>query len=204
MEAVAGGDGAALRSERIDISSWLASGTDACRAYLSLNRAGESNAALRSTLSWSDHRLFVVRASGWAGNHPSWQFGALLRVDVAVHIVNALISDPMVTDEQLRRGIPNYEGSNRLGGPGSFRPDFELSGDNGSPCRLVSLQTRRWSRLDKTFRGRLGAFMRALSEVHRNDGVVLDLLCCSYIPGAYVPEPVLDDLVAIHHWQDVL
>lgn len=118
-------------------------------------------------------------------------FGTPLSVAVARSLVAALLEDPTISDQQIAREIHGYRGEEPLSGPGSFRPDFSLRGDDRLPCFLLNLTTRRWAPLGRNFESTLHEIVTVLTPA---GAFWLNLLCCSTQPGASVPEAWVDRL----------
>ncbi|WP_339730858.1 hypothetical protein [uncultured Gimesia sp.] len=122
-------------------------------------------------------------------------FGSLLSGAAARRLVATLTSDPTVTDAQLRIEIPNYVSSEEAEGPGDFRPDINLSGDDKLMCFVMDMSTGRWLKLNSAWRSRLSALVEDLGEEF-----TLNLLCCTLLPESGVDAPHPDPNLQVPNW----
>ena len=126
-------------------------------------------------------------------------FGSNLGYSAAREIVHALMDDPTITDERLARGFRDkYCPQDALEGPGSFAPDFNLSGDDRLPCFIMNLSTRQWSRLGSGWRSRLSVLCGRFGD----RAFWLNLLCCANIEEVNV-DPLVPRL-RVKDWEDML
>jgi len=105
-------------------------------------------------------------------------FGTFLSEMAALALVQSLLSDPMMTDEQIASQIKHYKPQPPLEGPGSFAPDIQLEGDDNLLCMQMNLNTRRYIRLWSDWRSTLNR------EINHLDGqpAWINLLCCTKLP----------------------
>src|SRR4051812_43359092 len=83
-------------------------------------------------------------------------YGAPLGDPESIQLVTALLSDPYVTDKQIKAAIPNYQGDQEITGPVTTK-DWNIAGDNpqGLFCALIDMTSRRAAVLGKNDRFKL-------------------------------------------------
>ena len=76
------------------------------------------------------------------------KYGTDLSSSVAKAIVQALMSDPCVSDAHIAAQIQGYVGQDPLEGGKTYKPDINLRGDDHLLCFLMKMEGRRpWVRL---------------------------------------------------------
>lgn len=122
-------------------------------------------------------------------------FGSLLTGDAARRLVQTLRQDATVTDDQIKREIPNYQGTEEVGGPGTFRPDITLQGDDNLMCFIMNMATGKWLPLGTAWRTRLRDLVGQLGGAF-----TLNLLCCTLLPDSDVDAPHPSPELKVKDW----
>jgi hypothetical protein len=126
-------------------------------------------------------------------------YGTGLTSGQARALVQALLDNPLVSDEEIGRQIFGYAPQEPLVGPGSFAPDISLSGDDRLLCIALNLVTRRWVQLGHDWHSTLGRVATASGQP-----VWIDLLCCTVLVNAEVAKAVVDPTLEVRAWADLL
>ncbi len=126
-------------------------------------------------------------------------YGTPLSAETARALVQALLDNPLVSDHEIGLQVMGYKPQDPLEGPGNFRPDLNLRGDNELLCFMMNMATRRWVKLDANWRS-------TLSEICLNLGspLWLNLLCCSNLNDVNVPEAAVDPTLRVKDWGSIL
>jgi len=109
-------------------------------------------------------------------------FGTLLKVNVALKLAQDLTGNPLMDDKKLAMGLENYKPTEPCVGANTFAPDLKLAGDDNLPCFLKNMANGVWIHLDSSFRMTLGEMVT--SPLLADQPFLLNLLCCTLIPGA--------------------
>ena len=126
-------------------------------------------------------------------------FGTDLSADVAFALTQALLSNPLITDEQLSTQINHYQPQDALDGPGGFRPDIDLSGDDALPCIFMNMGTRKWVYLRHGWSSRLSTVCAYLKSP-----LWLNLLCCTKLDDIELTKAGVKQDLVVKSWADVL
>ena len=103
-----------------------------------------------------------------------------------------------MSDDQLQRTIQNYQPQAPLEGPNTFRPDFNLGGDDNLLGFLLNMNNRRWVPLPGAWHTTLGQFLAAIGT---QQALWLNLLCCS---GNGADEAWVSRYTRVTDWGQVL
>ncbi len=122
-------------------------------------------------------------------------FGALLGVGAAKRLVTTLLQDPLIGDKELAKEIPNYKGA-ACAGPGTFKPDIELSGDDNLLCFIMNLHDGRWWRLGSGFKSKLSEIIAGLGD----GPFTVNLLCCTLSKDSGAEAPTVDKALQVKDW----
>jgi len=130
-------------------------------------------------------------------------FGTILSLPTAKKLVQALTSDPCISDQQLAMSVSGYNAQVPLEGPNSFRPDIDLNGDNDPQylCFLMNMTSKTWLPLGANWRASLNEVVQTFQVCH--PPLWLNLLCCTFIDGT-VQQAVVDRHRVAKNWNDVL
>jgi len=123
-------------------------------------------------------------------------FGAVLPYGTAIAVYKAIYRDPTTPIKNL--AIENFDPPDPLVGPGSFKPDFDLSGDDKLLLFLMNLNTRAYMRLGGGWKSRLSTLVTNLGKAGEQAPFVLYLMCCTAQEGVEVPIPQGASLVSVY------
>jgi hypothetical protein len=126
-------------------------------------------------------------------------FGTPLSSSNARALVKALIENPTVLDREIATQISNYQPQDPLEGPGGFRPDISLSGDDNLLCFLMNMNTRRWVQLGSGWSSSLNQVAQDFSPP-----LWLNLLSCTTLGDGDVQRAYVKPELAVKSWKDVL
>jgi hypothetical protein len=126
-------------------------------------------------------------------------YGNPLSGTVARSLVQAILDNPHISDEEIGRSVERYQPQDPLQGPGGFKPDINLSGDDRLRCFFMDLSTRSWINLDSTWSSTLGNVCQSLRAP-----LWLNLLCCTTLTGEEIPRAAVDEKLRVKEWSQLL
>ena len=117
----------------------------------------------------------------------------------AKKLVNALLGNMALTDEQIKRGLPDYGGT-RVTTALSQAPDFFLAGNDTLSCFMMNLDQKSITCLNSDWKTSL---KEVVQKLNLNGNWSLDLLCCRTL-GPRMEIPPLKEMKKKENWEQVL
>jgi len=126
--------------------------------------------------------------------------GSALTEEAAAVLLQALLSDPFISEQNLRYQLPNYEQPEELEGPRTAVPNINLAGDDWLSCVAINQNNGRWIRLCGDWRSTLRDVVADL----QGGPCWINLLCCSEIAGANIVRAAVHPMVKAPNWNNFL